>query len=192
MATSWSSTLPISFADECTPSHPDLPPLQDPDGDKLVINAAHILHPPVEALHSVAQELRDRPHPAVAAGETATPANGGDPGSPPRDGVTFNPYRGAAAGEVKTPPRLGGGGGGNSQSSAAVAAASEEMGAEGRPVLRYNPFGADARVSTEGLVAAAALMGGGGGSAEAEAARRQQAMEKRAAAVQEVWGDVGS
>ena len=144
----------------------------------------------------MAQELRDRPHPAVAAGGTATPANGGggDPGSPPRDGVTFNPYRGAAAGEVKTPPRLGGGGGGggNPKSSAAAAAASEEMGAEGRPVLQYNPFGADARVSTEGLVAAAALMGGGDGSAEAEATRRQQAMEKRAAAVQEVRGDVGS
>lgn len=111
--------------------------------------------------------------------------------------MTFHPHR--LAGEAQTPPRLGGGEGGGGGGSriraqqgsptAAVAVGREEVGygAEGRPLLQYNPFGADARESTEALVAAAAAAGAGdGGSAEAEAARRQQAMEKRAAAVQEV------
>ena len=114
--------------------------MQDPNGDKLVIKkgsddqtppSATATAPPPEPLHSAAQDRQQDP------GSGAAHAHGGGD----MVDVTLNPRGGSQQGQASTALHLTSAPGGQSQASAGY----DDIGSNGRPVVRYNPFGADAR-----------------------------------------------
>ena len=129
--------------------------LQDQHGDKLVIKKA----PPAEELHTEDQQGRRQGR----RGSERLVSNATRPESP-QDvvDVTLNPSGGGGVGSGSP------GGPATIPQGSAAAASVNEDGFEGRPVVRYNPFGADARVeggvSPQGV--AETPIGGGGSDAE--------------------------
>ena len=123
--------------------------------------------PPTEPLHNAAQERGERAH----------GAGGGGGGAEEFVDITLNPrggggVMGGGAGSLPTTPLVGPGSVPQQQGGAAAADApadSVDLGGNGRPVIRYNPFGADAKVM-DPSTASPATSGEGQSSASAQAA----------------------